>query len=437
MISLRVWKVFLGVIIFNLFLMGSTLIATPHIFNLRERAQIVDHWLARRLETILPAVMKRENIDMWLVICREYNEDPVFLTLVPSNYFSARRLTMLVFHLRDGQHLEKLAVSRYPIGNLYRSVWQPEKMDQWSCLAQVIKERNPQRIGINIGENFAFGDGLSAFLKEKLVRALGPKLSARLVSAEKVAVGWLEKRLPEEIEVYHHLAHLAHEIIAEAFSSRVITPGLTTTEDVVWWMREKIAELKLDTWFQPSVSIQRPASSPYRDNVIHRGDLLHCDMGITYLRLNTDTQEHAYVLRPGEKDAPAGLKKALAVGNRLQDILVAEFKVGRTGNEILRLALEKARAEGIEASIYSHPLGFHGHAAGPTIGLWDHQEGVPGPGDYPLYPDTCYSIELNVQVPVPEWGGQKVRIALEQDAVFTKDGVKFLDGRQTAFHLVR
>lgn len=424
----------------SLFFGGALVSALParpiHILSLRDRAEIVNTWLEVRLETILPEVMKREGIDMWLVICREYNEDPVFLTLVPADYFSARRLTMLVFYLHD-DHLEKLAVSRYPIGKLYRSVWQPTKMDQWSCLAQLIKERNPQRIGINVGPDFAFGDGLSAYLKEKLEKALGPELASRLVSAEKVAVGWLEKRLPEEIEVYHHLVHIAHEIIAEAFSAQVITPGVTTATDVVWWMREKIKELKLDTWFQPSVSIQRAPSSSYQGLVIHQGDLLHCDIGITYLRLNSDTQEHAYVLRPGEIDAPEGLKKALAVGNRLQDILIAEFQAGRTGNEVLRLALQKAKAEGIEASIYSHPLGFHGHAAGPTIGLWDHQEGVPGPGDYPLYLDTCYSIELNVQVPMPEWGGKKVRIALEQDAVFTGEGVTFLDGRQTSFHLIR
>lgn len=428
--------VFLVSLIFCSALVSSIQAASPHILDLRERAKVINTWLELRLEKILPVVMKREGIDMWLVICREYNEDPVFLTLVPANYFAARRLTMLVFHLKDG-HLEKLAVSRYPIGNLYQSVWQPEKMDQWSCLVQVIKERNPKRIGINVGKDFAFGDGLSAYLKEKLEKTLGPELASRLVSAEKVAVGWLEKRLPEEIEVYHHLVHIAHEIIAEAFSAQVITPGITTTEDVVWWMREKIKELKLDTWFQPSVSIQRAPNSPHKGNVIHRGDLLHCDMGITYLRLNSDTQEHAYVLLPGETDAPEGLKKALAVGNRLQEILIGEFQEGRSGNEVLRLALQKAKAEGIEASIYSHPLGFHGHAAGPTIGLWDHQEGVPGPGDYPLYLDTCYSIELNVQVPVPEWGGKKVRIALEQDAVFTSDGVIFLDGRQTSFHLVR
>jgi Xaa-Pro aminopeptidase len=277
-------------------------------------------------------------------------------------------------------------------------------------------------------------------LKAKLVTTLEAKYAARLHSAEKLAVGWLERRIPEELEVYPHIVSIAHQIIAEAFSNQVITPGVTSTEDVVWWIREKMAKLGLPTWFQPSVSIQRQMDDnedKIERNVIHRGDLLHCDIGIIYLGLNTDTQEHAYVLKPGEKDVPEGLKKALSLGNRLQDILIGEFVAGRTGNEILKTALNKAKAEGLKASIYTHPLGYHGHAAGPTIGLWDNQEGVPGKGDYPLFYDTCHSIELNIKTEIPEWNNQEIRIALEQDAVFTRDGVCFLDGRQTRFHLVK
>ena len=231
---------------------------------------------------------------------------------------------------------------------------------------------------------------------------------------------------------------IAHKIIADAFSRNVIMPGVTTTDDVVWWMRERIAELKLGTWFQPSISIQRPKTDETKGSrVIHRGDLLHCDMGITYLGLNTDTQEHAYVLRQGEGDAPKGLRDALAQGNRLQDIFLAEFKELKTGNEILAAALKKAKDEGLKPSIYTHPLGFHGHAAGPTIGLWDKQSGVPGEGDYPLFYDTCFSIELNVKASVPEWDNQDVQIALEEDAAFTRAGIFFIDGRQTKFFLIK
>ncbi len=409
----------------------------PVILSMKDRAPVVDSWLKIRLERVLPEIMRRENFDMWLVICREYNEDPVYLTLVPFTSLAARRLTMLVFYDRKEKGVERLAVSRYGIRDFYKAVWNPKKMDQWDCLAKVIKDRDPQRIGINEAEHFAFGDGLSAHLKKRLIKALGPEYSSRLHSAERLAVGWLERRVPEELEVYPQIVSIAHQIIAEAFSNRVITPGITTMQDVVWWIREKYRELKLTAWFQPSVSIQRPKDSPFKGNVIHKGDLLHCDIGITYLRLNTDTQEHAYVLREGEEDCPQGLLDAMKLGNQLQDILIAEFREGRTGNEILSAALEKARAEGLKAQIYTHPLGYHGHGAGPIIGLWDKQDGVPGKGDYPLYPDTCHSIELNIKTKIPEWGGQEVRIALEQDAAFTKRGIHFLDSRQTKFHLIK
>jgi len=409
----------------------------PAILSMQERAAVVDNWLNIRFNRLLPELMRREKFDIWIVICREYNEDPVFLTLVPYTSLAARRLTVLVFSDTGKEDVERLAVSRYGIGNFFKGVWEPKKIGQWECLVQIIKERNPERIGINESDTFAFGDGLSASLKQKLIRFLGPKYSSRLHPAENLAVGWLERRIPEELEVYPHIVAIAHRIIAEAFSRKVITPGVTTTQDVVWWIRERIHELRLNTWFQPSVSIQRPESSESKGNIIRRGDLLHCDIGITYLRLNTDTQEHAYVLRENEKDAPYGLKKALKIGNSLQDILISEFKEGRTGNEILAYALKKAKAEGLRASIYTHPLGFHGHGAGPTVGLWDNQVRVPGKGDYPLYYDTCYAIELNIRASVPEWGGQEVRIALEQDAVFTREGVSFLDGRQTEFHIIK
>jgi len=411
----------------------------PAVLDLKEQAAVYDGWLTVRLEKILPELMRREKIDMWLVICREYNEDPVYLSMVPFASLSARRLTMLVMCDRGGDKgVERFSVNRYGIGRLFPTVWKGGEEDQWQALAKAVKERNPQRIGIDESDVFAFGDGLSASLKKRLVQALGPEYAKRLVGAERLAVGWLERRLPEEIEVYDRICSVAHAVIAEAFSAAVITPGVTTAADVEWWIWEKFRALGQTTWFNPGISVQRPKTSPFKDSpVIHPGDLLHCDIGINYLRLNTDTQQHAYVLMPGETDAPKGLKDALVKGNRLQDILLGEMKEGLTGNQILAAALKRAKEEGLRPSIYTHPLGVHGHAAGPTIGLWDKQGGVPGDGDYPLYPDTVFSIELNVVDAVAEWGGQDVQIALEQDAVFTRAGVRFLDRRQTELILVR
>ncbi len=410
----------------------------PVILTLREQAAVYNTWLKNRLDRILPELMRHEGFDMWLVICRENNEDPVFFSLVPFNNLYASRTSMLVFHDRgQGEGVERLTVSRSGIGQLYTSVWEPEKIDQWERLAQIIKERNPKKIGIDESDTFNYGDGLTATLKQRLVTSLPAEYASRLHSAERLAIRWLERRSPEEIEVYPGIVGVAHGIIAEAFSPAVVTPGITTAEDLEWWMRERTRQLGMTNWFHPSVSIQRAKATGFTGNVIHRGDLVHCDFGITYLHLCTDTQQNAYVLQPGETDAPKGLKDALAQGNRLQDILLAEMRTGRTGNEILASALKRAKDEGLKPSIYSHPLGVHGHAAGTLIGMWDMQAGVPGLGDFPLYEDTVHSIELNVRATVPEWNNQEIQMALEQDAVFTKNGPRWLDERQTKLHLIK
>ncbi len=410
----------------------------PGGLTLREQAAVFNDWLRIRLERILPDLMRQEGIDMWLVICREGNEDPAFFSLVPFTSLYASRTSMLIFSDRGAEGVERLTISRYGIGGFYRSVWEPEKVEQWTRLAQVIKERNPKTIGIDVMDDDSYGDGLTWSLRQKLVASLGPEYAARLKSAGRLAVRWLERRSAEELEVYPHIVAIAHAIIAEAFSSRVITPGVTTAEDVAWWMRERSRQVGYTNWFQASVTVQRPKNSPYKDStVIHRGDMLHCDFGITYLRLNTDTQELAYVLKDGESDAPKGLKDGLAQGNRLQDILMGEMKTGRTGNQILAAALARAKEAGLKPSIYTHPLGIHGHAAGPNFGMWDQQQGVPGIGDYTLREDTVYSIELNVKANVPEWADQEVEFALEQDAAFTRGGAAFLDGRQTSLILIK
>lgn len=419
----------------------------PTIFPLQKQAEMVDQWLKIRLDNVLPQIMKRENIDMWIVICREYNEDPVFLTLVPSNWFAARRNSILVFAAipTDGkspgvERVERLILSRRGIGDLYKAAWTSDKIDQWQCLAEIVSQHNPKRIGINESDVFAFGDGLSASLKKKLVETLGPKYTARLTSAQNLALGWLEKRIPQEMEIYPQIVSIAHGIIKEAFSNDVIKPGITSTSDVEWWMREKISSLGLKPWFHPSVDFQRKEKGETafdREGIIDRGDLLHCDIGITYLRLNTDSQEMAYVLREGETDAPVELKKALTLGNLLQDIFTGELKVGRTGNEVLLSTLAKARAEGLNAQVYTHPVGFHGHGAGPTIGLWDQQRAIPGQGDYPLFYDTCYAVELNIRTNISDWDNREVRIALEEDAAFSEKGVYYLDGRQMTLYIIK
>ncbi|WP_234570713.1 M24 family metallopeptidase [Rhodohalobacter sp. 614A] len=416
----------------------------PDILSMRDRAAVMDQWTEYRLDNLIPELMRREGIDMWVLVAREYNEDPVLLTMLPATWQSSRRTTILVF-FDDGESVERLAVARYNIG-FFETQWDPEEEpDQWKRFGEVVAERNPEKIGVNISENFALADGISHtdFLDVK--NSLSPELQDRIVSAENLSIGWLETRTGKEMVVYPQINRIAHYIVAEGLSEKVITPGVTTTQDVQWWYREKIRDLNLTTWFHPSVSVQRSENERHTGNfadyfvddtdVIMPGDLIHIDFGIEYLGLSTDTQRNAYVLRPGETDAPEGLKEALAIGNRLQDILTAEFKSGRKGNEILASSLEKAEAEDINATIYTHPIGHHGHAAGPTIGLWDQQDGVSGNGDYPLYPNTAHSIELNAEVHIPEWD-RTVRIMLEEDAFFNGDGVRYIDGRMQELYLI-
>ena len=409
------------------------------ILPLRQRTEVRNRWLRQRLDSVLLEMIRRESLDMWIVVAREYNEDPVIMTLLPEPMMYARRRTIIVFSLKGDGGLERLVLARYGIKDFYEGVWDPDKEEQYDCLSRIVRERDPKSIGINVSETFAFGDGLTHGEYNLLSAALGEGYMGRTRGAERLAVGWLERRTGPEIDAYPGIVEINHAIVADAFSSRVIHPGITTTEDVAWWMRQKILYLGLQAWFQPSVEIQAPDQKYDKEDKrtsIQPGDLLHCDVGFYYLGLATDVQQNAYILRPGENEAPEGLRAALVDANRLQEIHAGEMVAGRTGNQILEAALERARREGINASIYTHPLGHHGHAAGPTIGLWDRQGGVPGRGDYPLFEDTCYAIELNAKREVPEWGGQEVRIALEEDAVFTGGTLRFLAGRQTKFHLI-
>ncbi len=421
--------------------------ANQHILSERERPAVINKILRDRLDNLLPRLMRETGIDLWVVINREYVEDPVYLTLVPEPVFHARRLSMLVFYDRgDGKGVERLTVSRYPREGYYEAAWQGGTAEsQWKRLAEIIAERNPRKIGYNASTKWSFGDGLTSGLNASLMAALGPNLKDRLTSAEKLCVRWLETRTAIERDLYTHMTAVARGVVSEAFSARVITPGVTTTDDVAWYIRQRFTDLGLDTWFVPTVDLQRAgqtcaADSPFcgGSGVIERGDVLHTDVGIKYLRLNTDTQEMGYVLRHGETEVPEGLKKALAAGNRWQDILTDSFAVGRTGNDIFKRTDAGSKKEGILHSTYSHPVGFHGHAAGPAIGMWDNQNGdVPVTGEWPMAAETAYAIEGNVKAAVPEWKGQYVQIKLEQTAYFDGTRVTYSAGRQTEWHVVR
>ncbi len=431
---------FIICLFFTVFLNGQ-------ILSERDRALLRDEIIEDRFNNLLPQLMDKTGIDMWLVISREYNEDPVMRTMLPSTWLNARRRTILVFFRnKEKNSIEKLAVARYNVGSNIQSAWNKEEQpDQWLALVNMIKDKNPQKIGINTSKYFNIADGLVKTDYDELMSVLPKNDQDKIVSAENLSIAWIETRTQKEMDLYNTLVQITHDIIAEAFSLKVIKPGQTTSDEVVWWMRQKVTDLGLETWFHPTVDIQRKEeplkshiesfSKGEKSDVIMPGDLLHCDFGITYMGLNTDCQQHAYVPQKNETAVPAFLQDAFKKGNRVQDIFTGNFVQGKTGNEILAKSLSEAKQEGLRPSIYSHPLGTYGHSAGTTFGMWDAQEGVPVNGDYPLQYNTVYAIELNTTVNISEWG-KDIRIMLEEDGFYGENGFRYVHGRQESIRLV-
>lgn len=433
---------------FSIFIFFIFSNAQAQILPERDRANLVDKILADRFDNVLPNLMYRTGIDMWVLISREYNEDPVMRTMLPATWLNARRRTILVFYWNESNNkLEKLAVSRYNIGDNITSAWDKEQEpDQWKALVKLIEERNPNKIALNYSEDFGIADGIVKTDYDAFMNELPEQYASKVVSAEPLAVGWIETRSPLEIQLFQELVGITHSIIKEAFSDSVIKPRTTTTEDVVWFLRQKVTDLGLETWFHPTVDIQRANekleshltafTNHNAAQVILPGDLIHCDFGISYLRLNTDCQQHAYILKEGESSAPQFLVDAFAKGNRLQDILTSNFATGKTGNEILETSLNQAESEGLVPSIYTHPLGLYGHSAGTTIGMWDAQDGVAGSGDYKLFPNTVYAIELNTTVTLTEWN-KDIRIMLEEAGLWSSKDFSYVNKRQEELILIK
>jgi hypothetical protein len=421
-----------------------TNIYAQDILPLKERAEFINKLQKERLNELLPQLMEKTGIDMWVLIAREYNEDPIIKTMLPPTWLNARRTTILVFSLDSKtKKFESVAIARYAFGDNIPSIWDKEKQpNQWKALNDYIVSKNPEKIGLNFSSYESLADGLSKYHYDQLYNVLSPKFRKKITSAEDLAIAWIETRTDLEMTVFSQLVEISSAIIREAFSTKVITPGVTSTDDVVWWMREKVLSLGLDTWFHPTVDVQRKDNSDLyafdnksKFDIILPGDLLHCDFGISYLTLNTDTQELAYVLKPGETNAPDFLINAFKEGTRVQDIFTNNFKQGLTGNEILKKSLEQGKAEGLRPSIYTHPLGTYGHSAGTTLGMWDSQGGVAFTGDYPLQFNTAYAIELNTTVYIEEWE-KDIRIMLEVPGFFGEDGFRYINGRLTEFLLV-
>lgn len=430
--------------------------------TLREQAAMQQQWLEKRLDTFLPALMRKHGIDMWVLPMREYNEDPVFWSITAPETLAARRRTIYVFFdtcAASGAPVSAACIDRIAFGGtsqggVFKAVRSTAAVqadvggqqaelwgdEQWQVLKAAIEERQPKVIGINRSKIFAFTDGLSSGELQGMSEALGSTWTSKFRNAEELPLELIASRLPEEEAFFERMNAHVWKMTQQMFSSEVIVPGTTRASDLVWWWRQRVNDQGMGTWFQPSIEVQRQGMTGAQlgdDPIIMPGDVLHCDVGITVARLNTDTQHNAYVLKPGETDAPAGLKKALANANAMQDFAMEEIRPGRSGNDILSVVLSRMKAAGINGTMYSHPIGMNGHGSGPLIGLWDYQDGVPGRGDAKVIPSMWFSIELQATTPVPEWGGQPVRMAQEEDMIVGADGkTRWAHSRQDHLFLV-
>jgi Xaa-Pro aminopeptidase len=417
--------------------------------NIRDRADLVLRVTRGRLDRLLAGFMRESGFDMWIIACNEDDLDPVLMTMMPYENWCPITQIIVLFDRGPDKGVERINVSRTDTQGLFENAWdaaawdKDKKESQWDCLGRIVRERDPKRIGINTGEVQWAAGGLTSVLEARLKDAVGPLYAARLRSAEPLATLWLETLGDEELEIMERAAAISRSLIADMFSDPVVTPGHTTTDDLRFAYWQRVADLGLDVSFSPFVSIRGRAPADVErygtaDKIIRPGDIVHCDVGLKYMRWNSDHQEVAYVLKPGETDVPETFRKMMAEANRLQDVYRGEFKTGLTGNEILVNTLRKAAGLGIPGpKVYSHSLGYFLHEPGPLIGLPWEQANNPGRGDVRLVPGSCFTAEMSVTAPVPEWGGKEFRLPLEQDVAFTGREVIFLAGRQTAFHVIR
>ena len=420
----------------------------PAVLGIRDRVATVNRIVEARLDQVLPLAMRETGFDMWIIVSNEDTYDPVFQTMIPYNTWAPITQIVVFYDPGAGKPIERLNVSRTNLRGLYKDMWDAAAWDtkktesQWDALTRVVRERDPKVIGINEGEVQWAAGALTVPLKKALVNAIGPTYAGRLRSAEPLATRWLETLLDEELEVYSHVVAVAHALVADTMSNAVVTPGTTTVDDMIYHYWQRAANLGLDISFLPSCSIRGRSPAEVQrwgqgDRKVRHGDVIHCDVGIKYMRYNTDMQELAYVLRLGETDAPEYLKKVLAEANRLQDVFASQFKAGLTGDQLLANILSTARAQGIPGPrVYSHSLGYFLHEPGPLIGLPWEQVSNPGRGDVKLVENSCFTVELSAEAPIAEWDGKVFRAPLEQDVCFAKGRLHFVDGRQTRFHLI-
>lgn len=399
--------------------------------SLKEQYQIKDEILKERLDKVLQPLMEECGIDVWLIPSKEYNEDPIFEVLTPSGFPTARRISVLVLH-NDHQRVNcfNVGMADGELNRFYTQAWNRDKEDQFVALTNLLIKCDPQTIGLNYSANYAYCDGLSVGLFNLLQEKLPKDITDKFISADQLGIRFLETRSELELKYYPEVMAVAKSIIDQAYSSDVIKPGISTCDDVEWFMKEKVNQLGMTFWFPPTIDVQRKSGMYNKDSKIEKGDLVHCDFGINYLGLCTDTQRLAYVLNDGETKLPQALVDGMLENDRFQDIVASNYQKGRSGNDVFKASINQAEKEGIKAMLYTHPLGIHGHAAGPTIGLFSDQNPQPIKGDLLIHPNTAYALELNTKRNIEGYDSE-VFFFTEESVVFKDDELTYLaEGRK-------
>ena len=419
----------------------------PKVLPWSQQIAVREQWLAKRHQMILP-MMRKHGIDMWIVVNEEFHDDPLTQYIAPPRPYAGGR-DIFVFVDTGEAGLRKIAITGFSEENLkqfFESPDEPRPADK--VLPELYAQYKPHKIALSFGGRRGVQRSLTHDSYNYLADKMGTEATQHFVPAADLIEEYLNTRIPEEFATYQMMVRLTDSLTRRALSSEVIHPGKTTIGDVRRWLYDQLAENRVSTWFQPDLRVQRRsrkndtsrgflAVAP-EATVIERGDVVHLDFGITYMGLNTDWQKMAYVLLPGEKDAPTGLKNAMKNTNTLQDSLTLRARPGRTAAEVYTQTMEEMKQKGIQAQIYSHPIGNQGHGLGPSIDFRSAQRtDIAASAAKPLLKGSYLSVELNTQTPVPEWDGQKVFIMMEDDAYLTDAGYKFFVPRQEAFYLVK
>ena len=413
----------------------------------RARARHEREWdaKAKKMEQHLLRTMRKHGVDMWILMSRENHPDPIldlFGAYGVSGWYGHRNA--YVFYDGGASSLETTVIGTHLSDHLkrfYGNIVSYGEEGLAHHLGPFVRERDPKKIAVNRSRTISMADGLTSSLESYLVEAISPVYPERVVSSEPMAIDYISYRTDEELEIEREASFITYHLLRRAFSNEVITPGKTTLMDVYWWIVDEWKNQDLEFNFPPGLDIQRRGVEErledHLDPVIQPGDLLHVDFGVRLMGLVTDQQKMAYVLRPGETEAPEGLRKSFAQSERLGEIILEELEPGVVGHVVKERSEERGIGEGILNSVYPHAQGNWVHDAGAWVSFdWPERYGQH-PRE-PVREREIWSIEYSTSLDLPEWGGQRISMLREEDAWVDETGVvHYFAGPQEDLWLIR